>query len=267
MSAWLEPLYQALDEAPRRVDFFFRDDDAGWRDDRLFLLLDLFNRYSLPVDLAVIPAELTKDLACELRRRAEAAPQLLAFHQHGWAHVNHESEGRKCEFGASRSRDRLYRDLELGKSQIEALLGSGATEIFTPPWNRCTATTAGCLTALGFRVLSRDATAAPLNLPGLVELPVRIDWFAKQKGERISYPRLGKQIAEALVERQPVGIMLHHAVMDETELVRLGQLLAVFSAHANASCRQLKALAEEARPMGTTASLGSDSAADHTACW
>ena len=266
MSAWLDPLYQALDKAPRRVEFFFRDDDAGWRDDRLFLLLDLFNRYSVPVDLAVIPAELTKYLACELRRRAEATPQLLAFHQHGWAHVNHESEGRKCEFGPTRTKDRQSADLALGKKKIEELLGCAA-EIFTPPWNRCTAMTAECLTELGFRVLSRDETAASLNLPGLAELPVRIDWFAKRKGERLTYPCLGKQIAEALVKRQRVGIMLHHAVMDETELVRLGQLLAVFSAHASASCRQMKAFAEEARTIGTTSSLRVDSATDRTVCW
>ncbi len=265
MSVWLDPLYQALDKSLRPVAFFFRDDDAGWRDDRLFLLLDLFNRYSVPVDLAVIPAELTKDLSRELRHRAEATPQLLAFHQHGWAHVNHESEGRKCEFGPSRPKDRQHTDLLLGKQKIEQMLGCAA-EVFTPPWNRCTAATAECLTELGFRVLSRDATAAPLNLPGLVELPVRIDWFAKRKSERLSYPCLGKQIAEALVERQPVGIMLHHAVMDETELFRLGQLLAVFSAHANASCRQMKALAEEAWPMDTRSSLRSDSAANHTHC-
>lgn len=48
--------------------------------------------------------------------------------------------------------------------------------------------------------------------------------------------------------------MLHHAVIDEPELVRLGQLLAVLSAHASAICCQMKALAEEALPVATTLS-------------
>jgi peptidoglycan/xylan/chitin deacetylase (PgdA/CDA1 family) len=242
MSAWLDPLFQALDEAPVRIEFFFRDDDAGWRDDRLLLLLDLFRRYSIPVDLAVIPAELTEELSGELRRRAEMTPQLLAFHQHGWSHVNHEVEGRKCEFGSSRPRDRQYLDLAMGRKKIEELLDC-VTEIFTPPWNRCTEITAECLAELGFKVLSRDATAAPLNHAALAEIPVHVDWFCKRNGERLSYQNLSKQIAEMSAQRPNVGIMLHHAVMDEAELDHLAQLLALLSTHSKASCLQMKALA------------------------
>jgi hypothetical protein len=43
VSAWLAPLREALDAAPAPVTFFFRDDDAGWRDDRLEALLDVFS--------------------------------------------------------------------------------------------------------------------------------------------------------------------------------------------------------------------------------
>ena len=168
-------------------------------------------------------------------------PQLLAFHQHGWTHLNHESEGRKCEFGPSRPKEQQYADLSQGRKNIEDLLDC-AVEIFTPPWNRCTVTTTECLAELGFRVLSRDATAAPLALPGLAELPVHVDWFAKRKGARISQQQLGQQIAAASVERRRVGIMLHHAVMDDDEMVPLAQLLALLSGHANARCRQMKAL-------------------------
>ena len=31
-------------------------------------------------------------------------------------------------------------------------------------------------------MLSRDRAAPPLGLPGLAELPVTVDWFAKRKG-------------------------------------------------------------------------------------
>lgn len=262
MSAWLDPLCQVLDEVSGCVELFFRDDDGGWRDDRLFLLLDLFDRYSVPVDLAVIPAELTKDLACKLRRRAEKAPKLLAFHQHGWTHLNHEGDGRKCEFGPSRPKDKQYIDLVSGKMKLEELLDCPA-EIFTPPWNRCTEVTAECLTELGFHVVSRDRTAAPPNFPGLVEMPVHVDWFAKRKGARLSFQQLGQQIAEALVERRRVGIMLHHGVMDETELVRLAQLLALLSAHANAGCLLMKTLATDAGQLVKTSCSGGQSGVDH----
>ena len=44
--SWLAPVAAALAEAPAPVTFFFRDDDAGWRDDRLRRLLELFDRFS-----------------------------------------------------------------------------------------------------------------------------------------------------------------------------------------------------------------------------
>src|SRR5512138_1768408 len=141
---WLDPVQQALDDARKPATFFFRDDDAGWRDDRLFALLDLFNRYSVPIDLAVIPVELTPQLASELRRRAEASPHLLDFHQHGCKHINHEDQGRKCEFGPARSKTEQYSDLAVGKQKMADLLDCSG-HIFTPPWNRCTDVTVECL--------------------------------------------------------------------------------------------------------------------------
>src|SRR4029453_10508454 len=103
MSTWLDPLRQALDTSTDPVAFFFRDDDVGWSDDRLFALLDLFAQHRVPVDLAVIPSALTPSLACRICARVESAPNHLAVHQHGFAHVSHETVGRKSEFGMSRS--------------------------------------------------------------------------------------------------------------------------------------------------------------------
>ena len=99
---WLEPLRRDLDAAPTPRTFFFRDDDAGWADERLIALLDVFAHHSVPVDVAVIPAALDRRLAASLRRRKEADSGLLAFHQHGFAHANHEPSGRPCEFGPDR---------------------------------------------------------------------------------------------------------------------------------------------------------------------
>jgi len=49
----LEVVRAALDARDSPVTLFFRDDDAGWRTDRLRALLDLFAEFALPVDLAV----------------------------------------------------------------------------------------------------------------------------------------------------------------------------------------------------------------------
>src|SRR4051794_33505250 len=95
----LRKLLDSLDRSPRRLEVFFRDDDAGWDDDRLLALVDLFAERGLPLDLAVIPAELSARLASALVARD------VGLHQHGYSHANHEVEGRKCEFGPGRGAD------------------------------------------------------------------------------------------------------------------------------------------------------------------
>jgi hypothetical protein len=245
MNAWLDKLRRALDAAASPVDFFFRDDDAGWCDERLFSLLDLFERHSLPLDVAAIPRAMTPALASELRARVKAVPERLAVHQHGFAHLNHEPEGRKCEFGPSRPRELQQRDIESGRRLLVEVHGLAPSDIFTPPWNRCTEATGEALRASGFRVLSRDATARPLRVEGLYELPVRVDWFARRKGVRLSLEELGELLAEAArATASPVGVMFHHELMDEGELKHAGELLALLAAHPGVRCRLMSALAQ-----------------------
>jgi hypothetical protein len=246
MSAWLDPLRRALDESPRPVRLFFRDDDAGWADDRLFELLDLFAGHELPIDVAVIPEALTPALARALRARVEAASP-LELHQHGFAHVNHEPEGRKCEFGPGRPRELQRRDIEAGRKRLEELLGPDVKPVFTPPWNRCTQDTCDCLVELGFRALSRDSGATPLDAGGLVELPISFDWFAGRKGVRLGRAELGDVLA-GRVKSAPahVGIMFHHALMDAEEREAAGELLTLLAGHDRASCRPMRAWIGEA---------------------
>ena len=249
MSAWLDNLRRALDAAARPVDFFFRDDDAGWCDERLFALLDLFERRRLPIDVAAIPRAVTAALASELRARVAAAPERLGVHQHGFAHLNHEREGRKCEFGPTRPRALQQQDIESGRRLLSEVHGLAASDIFTPPWNRCTEATGEALRASGFRVLSRDATARPLGVEWLSELPVRVDWFARRKGVRLSLEGLGVLLAEAAgAAASPVGVMFHHELMDDEELRRADELLSLLAAHDGARCRLMSALVPKSFP-------------------
>lgn len=245
MSTWLDKLRRTLDAAASSVDFFFRDDDAGWCDERLFTLLDLFERHRLPIDVAAVPCAVTASLATELRARVAAVPERLAVHQHGFVHLNHEAEGRKCEFGPSRSREQQQQEIEEGRRLLAEVQGLGGSDIFTPPWNRCTGATGEALRAAGYRVLSRDATARPLGVAGLYELPVRVDWFARRKGVRLGLEELGASLAEAAGDAtSPVGVMFHHELMDDDELRRAGELLALLSAHPRSRCRLMSSLAQ-----------------------
>jgi hypothetical protein len=243
-SHWLNPLRAALDAAPATVEFFLRDDDAGWDDDRLFAMLDVVGRRRLAIDLAVIPEALGPQLARSLSQLWAQWDGRLGLHQHGFAHRNHEPQGRKCEFGPSRARDAQRRDLLEGRGLLESLLPGHIQPVFTPPWNRCERITAELLAESGYRVLSRHVGEPPASVPGLVEAPVSVDWsYAKRDGHRLTPAQLGELAAERVQLASPVGINLHHAVMDGAELEQLDELCGVLSEHPAAHCRPLLAIA------------------------
>ena len=240
---WLAPVCDALDGAPGPVDIFFRNDDVGWDDPGLCALLDLFEARSLPVDLAVIPHSLRHDLARDLKARAESHSARLSFHQHGFAHTNHEPTGRKYEFGPSRPPPVQYRDIAEGRARLQEHLGPLVDPIFTPPWNRCTLATARCLVELGFKVLSREASAPAFDVSDLIELPVRVDWFAHRKRVRLSRIEFGEVLATNIDTAGPIGIMFHHAVMDHDERLAAAELLTLIAEHGRARTHSMLTLA------------------------
>jgi hypothetical protein len=227
---WLDPVRTALDAAPGPIEVFFRDDDAGWRSDRLGALLDVFGEHDLPVDLAVIPAALDRTLADRLRR----LPARVGLHQHGFAHRNHEPNGRKFEFGPNRPTAAQREDIATGADRLQQLLGDRLDPIFTPPWNRCAPETGRCLVELGFEVLSREHRAEPLNLAGLKEIPVHVDWCRPDREQRL---------IAAMASCNPVGLMFHHAEMDRAEREHAGELLALLARHDKVEPRPMAVVA------------------------
>jgi peptidoglycan/xylan/chitin deacetylase (PgdA/CDA1 family) len=253
MTAWLDPLRAALSLAPEPVEFFVRDDDAGWGDRELLALLDTFDGHDVPIDLAVIPSALHPALARELLSRAGSGP--VGLHQHGFSHVNHERAGRKCEFGPSRSAAEQLRDIRDGRERLRDLLGDVPDPFFTPPWNRCTSDTADALAELGFAALSRDSGASPLgDLPVIAERPVHLDWLKGRQKRRSTADELGRALAAAAHERSVVGVMLHHAEMNEAEREGVGALLAAVAGHPNARWTRMADVIRGARQReGSTA--------------
>jgi peptidoglycan/xylan/chitin deacetylase (PgdA/CDA1 family) len=227
---WLDRVRVALDAASDPIAVFFRDDDAGWRNDRLRALLELFHAHDLPVDLAVIPAALDRTLAGELR----ALPDRIGLHQHGFAHLNHEPDGRKFEFGPSRDAAAQREDIANGAHRLRQLLGDRVDPIFTPPWNRCTPDTGRSLLELGFTTLSREHKAEPLNLPQLKEIPVHVDWCRPDREQRL---------VRSLEEGRRVGVMFHHAEMDEAERDHVDELLALLARHEKVEPRPMAVVA------------------------
>jgi hypothetical protein len=224
----LRNLLSSLDESTQPVDVFFRDDDAGWEDERLLELIARFASCGLPLDLAVIPASLTSGLASRL------ADSHAGLHQHGFAHTNHQPEGRKCEFGPARDYAAQRADIAAGQERLRALLGDRLDPFFTPPWNRCTRDTGRALVSLGFTMLSREHRAEPLGL--LPELPVHLDVA------RLSPLELDERFAERVRIGGPIGVMFHHGVMEPGDMERASALLELLAAHANVVPRPMRDL-------------------------
>ena len=227
---WLAPVAAALASATRPVAWWFRDDDAGWADDELWSLLDVFDAARVAVDVAAIPTAVTS--RCARRLAGRAADGLVHVHQHGLAHTNHEPAGRKCEFGLSRGRALQAADVRAGRDLLEDRLGRPIDAVFTPPWNRCSAATADAVLAAGHVVLSRDVSAGRLDRPGLAEVPVSIDWSSRRHAGPAGR---AAAIATCIAAGGPVGVMLHHAAMDAADRRALADLLALVTASPTAA--------------------------------
>jgi hypothetical protein len=220
----LRNLLSSLSETSQPVEVFFRDDDAGWADERLLELLSRFEHAGLPVDLAVIPAALIEGLAETL------VASHAGLHQHGYAHTNHQPEGRKCEFGPARSRAQQLTDIAAGREKLRGLLGDRLDPFFTPPWNRCTADTGSVLVELDFKLLSRESKAEPLGV--LPELPVHLDVA------RLSPEELDTRFAALVGSTSPIGVMFHHGVMEPDDMERASALLEILT-HENVVPRRM----------------------------
>jgi peptidoglycan/xylan/chitin deacetylase (PgdA/CDA1 family) len=237
----------------RDLAVMFRDDDVDEWNGNLGRLLDLFARYGVPLNLAVIPAALRP--ACAERLIAaqdRVGPEQLELAQHGYTHTNHGAPYTYAEFGAMRSRDEQRSDMERGRAVLSDLLDGRVSRVFVPPFNHYDATTLLCLGELGYQVLSKgadhpyrrneypfaevstnlDLVARYLPQPPYVQLKSRQDVFyeCSHLADTVRY----------------VGVLVHHGMLTLDAFEVLEDLLVVVTGEGT-PCATLTALARRAR--------------------
>ena len=202
----------------RVLPLWWRDDDAVAPSPALDRLLEMADKLSLPVHLAVIPAEATRALASLCR---DTVPVL----QHGWAHHNHAPDGeKKAEFGTDRPAPAMCDELSHGASRLRALFGDDLLPVLVPPWNRISCNLVPLLPQAGLSALStftprKAATAAP----GVVQINTHldpIDWRGTRSA--VAFEALIGQLTRDLAQRrmgatdgaEPYGVLTHHLVHD-----------------------------------------------------
>ena len=221
---------------------WLRDDDAIEPTPALEQLVSLARRWQAPILLAVIPASATAELA----RRLENEP-LITPCQHGFAHANHSGAGaKKSEFGPHRPLSAAVADLRQGSSRLAALFGTGAAQVFVPPWNRIAPETAAALPALGFTTLS--AFGSPRGaLAGLAQVNCDLDIIDWHNGRGcVPHAILNGRLAALLAQARAsgggaTGILTHHLVHDANAWDWLEKLMQCVPHH---SCVRWTGVAE-----------------------
>lgn len=231
MNAHFAQLESALERRARQgapLQLFFRDDDVAEAEATLRRLLQLFLRWETPINLGVIPGQLTAAGRELLWQSVKAAPALIELNQHGWLHLNREPVGRKCEFGPSRTLAEQLADIAQGQARMHEAFGPHWFPAFIPPWNRCTEATCQALDQLGFRVLSRDRAAALCTGVRFRELPITLDLFRWRGGAQLRpAAELVNELSRQIDAGATMGVMLHHQVMNEEAFAWLETLLQV----------------------------------------
>jgi hypothetical protein len=232
---WREPDDRAARRLPGLIEkglgagsgtcrVFFRADDIARIDPAFEAMIRLFVKHRAPLGLALVPAWLDSPgwdsllAACQDR-------DLWTWHQHGYAHVNHEPQGKKQEFGPSRTAEAKRGDLARGWEHLSRLAGERLAPIFTPPWNRVDAEALKALKVLGFQAVSRSLRPKVPALPGLMELPVAVDPHTRKEPDiTAAWAALEDELQKGLASGL-CGIMLHHQLMNRAALAWLDALL------------------------------------------
>ena len=219
MTDWvdLERELEAWGRAGQNATLWWRDDDAITATPTLRHLLDLAAAgQPVPLALAVIPMAADATLAQSL----ENADHVVAL-QHGYAHANHAAEAsKKAEFPVGRESSTALQDLQRGSQRLRELFGDRALPVLVPPWNRIDEALLPSLAGLGFTTLSLFGPAEPRPIKCLNTHVDLLAWRGERKGKE--HTALVAEIVAQLTarldsgSREPIGLLSHHLVHDET---------------------------------------------------
>lgn len=194
----------------RRIDFWWRDDDAVAPSRALDTLVDAAHRHRVPLVLAVIP----EPAQAELADRLAGVNSGVVVVQHGIAHRNHAPAGEKAvELGVHRPADIVLDELRVGRDKLVEMFGDRFLPVLTPPWNRICDEVAARRGEAGLIGLSTFAELYPDD-PACLNTHVDIiDW---KRGRKFAgYEKMAKVLGEEICRRdsgksKPLGLLTHH---------------------------------------------------------
>lgn len=200
----------------RRVDFWWRDDDAARLSAPVAKLLKLSEQSGVPLALAVVPLEAVPELFNGLR-----ASVLM----HGTDHRNRARPGeKKTEFAAAEPEQEAIERLSAARERLAEHAGTRFLPVLAPPWNRFKQPLVARLPEAGLRGLSGfGAREAAEAAPGVRQVNSHVDIIAWRRtrgfvGEeaalRAAVEHLAARRSGKADAAEPTGWLTHHAVHD-----------------------------------------------------
>lgn len=245
----LRPHLEQLQVEKRGIDIFLRDDDIDEDEETLRQLIDISLANSIPLNLQIIPHHLTASTIRLLKQQKKFHPTLLELNQHGWQHLNHEKEGKKCEFGFSRTFEQKFEDISRGKTLLEEVFEDKFYPVFTPPWNRCAEDTFKVIDRLGFKVFSKDKGGQPVTGFRFREISTTLDLYRWKGGPVMrSQEEIVRQLVFQIENLRVIGILLHHKVMNQKAFNFLDILLCVLRKYSNIRFHTFQSMVESVEP-------------------
>ena len=220
----------------RQPRFWLRDDDAVEPTPALERLIHLSSDHEVSVAVAVIPLRAKEALATRL-----ANEERITVAVHGWSHQNHApSDEKKQELGPHRPSQTVLSELRDGIIRMGGLFPERFAPVLVPPWNRIDPSLVPELPVLGYKAISVFGPAKQAHLAHLPVINTHVDpmdWHGT-RGCR-DHAALVSEIVMALQLRfhggdEPIGILAHHLVHDESAWLFLQGLFETVAASPNA---------------------------------
>lgn len=234
-SAWaqLRATLETIGARGETIDVWWRDDDAIEPTPALARLLTLSRDLGAPVALAVIPEKAEPSLAAALE--GHACDVLI----HGIAHRNHAPQDRKKQELGFLAPEELAANLAASRARLSSLFGARALPVLVPPWNRIDPALIPLLPTCGITGLSTyKPRLSVMAAPGVKQINTHCDPLVwKQGGGLVAEAELIDRLAATLralagqpaATREPLGLLTHHLVHDESVWAFLRRLLSTLS--------------------------------------
>lgn len=249
MNGW-DSLTAELDrwaEANTAASFWWRDDDAETMTPALLRILELHRGADAPLALAIVPIDADDALAAAL---TDDDVDVL---QHGYAHINHEAEGRpKCELGAARAPSEVTKELALGRRRLAELFGARALPVLVPPWNRMSPSVLDRVPGLGFCGVSMfKARTSAETAPGLTSANTHVDIIDWRGGRGFCGEEAALQAAVRHLSArrsggadadEPTGLLTHHLMHDGACTAFIERFAKAVNDHAGARWVRARAI-------------------------